>query len=227
MALKVFGTGQGRTGTTSLKLALEHLGFGKCYHMFELMAHPEQIVYFEKAERGEKVDWDKLFEGYQSACDMPVIRYYQDILKRYPDAKLIHTTRDPDSWYKSMMSTIFWALNPSIGRKLNMMIRLPFSKTLRKRLRILKYNGKMVKSFFGDDLHNKAKVLEHFNHYNQQVLASIPADKILIYDVKTGWEPLCKYLGVPVPSIPFPKSNTKDEFIYKVKNMLGQKKISL
>ncbi|MEO5907174.1 MAG: sulfotransferase family protein, partial [Saprospiraceae bacterium] len=110
MALKVFGTGQGRTGTTSLKLALEHLGFGKCYHMFELMAHPDQIIYFEKAERGEKVDWDKLFEGYQSACDMPVIRYYEDILKRYPDAKLVHTTRDPDSWYQSMMSTIFWAL---------------------------------------------------------------------------------------------------------------------
>ncbi|MEO5905222.1 MAG: sulfotransferase, partial [Saprospiraceae bacterium] len=119
------------------------------------------------------------------------------------------------------------ALNPSIGRKLNMIIRLPFSKILRKRLRVLKYNGQMVKSFFGNDLHNKEKVLEHFAEYNKRVLAAIPPEKILIYDVKSGWEPLCNFLGVPVPVIPFPKSNTKDEFIYNVRNMLGQDKISL
>src|SRR2546429_655515 len=100
MPLKVIGTGQGRTGTLSLKYALEHLGFGKCYHMLELiMHHPEHVIYFEKAERGEKVDWDEMFVGYQSAVDFPIIIYYEELIKRYPDAKIIHTMRDPESWF--------------------------------------------------------------------------------------------------------------------------------
>src|ERR1017187_9395420 len=100
MPLKVIGTGQGRTGTMSLKLALEELGFGKCYHMYVLIEeHPEDIVYFEKAEKGEQVNWLELFEGYNSAVDFPVIRYYKQIMEKYPDAKLIHTTRDAESWY--------------------------------------------------------------------------------------------------------------------------------
>src|SRR4249920_487544 len=136
MALQVIGTGQGRTGTTSLKNALEHLGFGKCYHMVELLTHPEQVIYFEKAEAGEKVNWDELFEGYHSACDFPIIRYYKQILEHYPDARVIHTMRDPDAWFKSISDTIFWVVKPSIGRMLKMMIRLPFSSALRRRLRV-------------------------------------------------------------------------------------------
>lgn len=225
MALQVFGTGQGRTGTTSLKEALEHLGFGKCYHMYELLTHPQQLIYFEKAERGEEVDWDKLFDGYHSACDFPVIRYYKDILKKYPDAKVIHTTRDPDSWFKSMSNTIFWVTQPSPLRMLKMMIRLPFSSTLRKRLQVLKFNGMMVRKIFGDDLKNKAKVIDIFNEYNKEVLSSVPKEKVLTYDVKEGWEPLCAFLGVPVPDIPFPKSNTTENFVYNVKNKIMKKNL--
>ncbi len=83
MGLKVIGTGQGRTGTTSLKIALEQLGFGKCYHMWELMNNPNELIYFQKAERGENGDWDELFKGYNSACDYPVIRYYKQVLEKY------------------------------------------------------------------------------------------------------------------------------------------------
>ncbi|MFZ1679272.1 MAG: sulfotransferase family protein [Saprospiraceae bacterium] len=225
MALEVFGTGQGRTGTTSLKTALEYLGFGKCYHMYELFLHPEEVVYFEKAERGESVDWEALFNGYRSACDFPVIRYYKDILAKYPEAKVIHTTREPESWFKSVSDTIFWATQPTPLRMLKMMILLPFSSALRKRLRVLKFNGMMVRKVFGEDLKNKSKVINVFNEYNAEVLKSIPRERMLIYDVKQGWEPLCNFLGVPFPSIPFPKSNTTDEFVFNVKNKILKKKL--
>jgi hypothetical protein len=220
MALKVIGTGQGRTGTMSLKLALEELGFSKCYHMYVLIEeHPEEVVYFEKAERGEKVDWDELFKGYLSAVDFPVIRYYKDIAAKYPDAKIIHTTREFESWYESMQKTIFWAMQPGPGRMLKMMIRLPFSSKLRKTLRVLKYNGMMIRKVFGNDLNDKAKVKEVFTQYNKEVLEYFPKERLLVFDVKSGWEPLCKFLNVPVPQTPFPKVNSSNEFINNVKSM--------
>jgi len=225
MGLKVIGTGQGRTGTTSLKIALEQLGFGKCYHMWELMNNPDQLIYFQKAERGENVDWDELFKGYNSACDYPVIRYYKQVLEKYPDAKVIHTMRDAESWFKSCSDTIFWAVKPSFRRLMGMMIRLPFSATLRKRLRIFKFNEIMVGSSFGNDLKNKKKVIDYYNEYNSTILNTIPKEKLLVYDVKTGWEPLCNFLNVAVPSTPFPKSNTKDEFVHNVKHNVMKEKM--
>jgi hypothetical protein len=220
MSLQIIGTGQGRTGTSSLRLALEELGFGKCYHMYVLIQeHPEEIEYFEKAEHGEQVDWDKLFTGYKSAVDFPVIRYYKDIMTKYPDAKIIHTTRDAESWYESMRKTIFWATQPSPGRMLKMMVRLPFSPMLRKQFRVLKFNGMMIRKVFGNNLNDKAKVLEVFHQWNADVLNFIPKEKLLVYDVKSGWEPLCKFMNVPVPSTPFPKVNSSEEFIGNVKSL--------
>jgi hypothetical protein len=220
MSLQIIGTGQGRTGTSSLKLALEQLGFGKCYHMYVLIKEkPEEIEYFEKAERGEEVDWDKLFTGYKSAVDFPVIRYYKDLMAKYPQAKIIHTTRDPESWYESVSNTIFWATQPTPLRMLKMMVRLPFSLTLRKQLRVLKFNGMMIRKVFGNNLNDKAKVIEVFNQWNADVLNFVPKENLLIYDVKSGWEPLCKFLNVPVPSTLFPKVNTTEEFIGNVKSI--------
>ena len=225
MALQVIGTGQARTGTTSLKAALEQLGFGKCYHMWELMNNPDQLIYFEQAERGENINWDELFTGYLSACDYPVIRYYKQMLKKYPDAKIIHTVRDADSWFKSCTETVFWAIKPSFSRLFSMLIRLPFSPTLRKRLRILKFNALMVHSTFGKDLKNKEKVIDYYNKYNAEVLSNIPKEKLLVYNVKSGWEPLCNFLNVPIPSTPFPRSNTKDDFVHHVKHNIMKKKM--
>src|SRR4051812_7397946 len=112
MPLQIIGSGMGRTGTHSLKLALEMLGFDKCYHMAELFQHPEQVTYFERAERGEQVSWEALFQGYRSAVDYPVARYYKQLMSYYPDAKIIHTVRDAESWYQSASQTIIWASKP-------------------------------------------------------------------------------------------------------------------
>src|SRR5436190_108289 len=108
--LKVIGSGYPRTGTSSLKTALERLGFGPCHHMEELFAHPRQITEWLEVAGGGTPDWDRLFDGYASACDFPSQHWYREILGRYPDAKVILTVRDPESWYTSMLATI-WAIS--------------------------------------------------------------------------------------------------------------------
>lgn len=219
MALKVIGTGLGRTGTHSLKIALEQLGFGKCYHMVELLNNPAGLKHFEEAERGENTDWDSLFQGYLSAVDYPVARYYKPLLTKYPDAKVVHTTRDPEAWYESCKNTIFWASKPSAGRILSMMVRMPFSPAIRKRLPVLKYNGSLIDLEFGKDLNDKAKVVDYFKKRDEEILKTVPKDRLIVFNVKEGWEPLCRFLNVPVPSTPFPVSNTTEEFRNNVKNM--------
>ncbi len=223
MSLKILGTGMGRTGTHSLKIALEQLGFGKCYHMVELFQHPEDLKYFEQAENGKSVNWDELFKEYNSAVDYPVARYYKQIANYYPDAKIIHTIRDAESWYQSASDTIFWASKPSSGRILKMIVNLPFSRESRRRLPVLKFNGKMLEREFGKDLKDKKRVIQRFNDHNEEVINVISKERMLIFDPKSGWEPLCKFLNVPAPSTPFPKSNTKEEFI-KNAELIGKGK---
>jgi len=226
MPLKVIGTGMGRTGTHSLKLALEQLGFGKCYHMFELFQNPAGLAYFKKAESGKEVDWDTLFSGYSSAVDYPVVRYHKQVMKKYPDAKIIHTVRDPEAWYQSASETIFWASKPSIGRKLQMMARMPFSSALRKRFPVLIFDGKLLDREFGTDLKNKKAVIQKYNDYNESVVKNIPKQNLLVYNLKEGWQPLCNFLDVPVPSAPFPKSNTREDFMSMVKNIAAGKDLT-
>jgi hypothetical protein len=219
MPLKIIGTGMGRTGTHSLKLALEQLGFGRCYHMAELFQNPEGLIYFEKAERGEEVDWDMLFQGYLSAVDYPVTRYYRQLVAKYPEAKVIHTIRDPESWYESASQTIIWASKSSFGRIFKLMVKLPFSPELRKQMPILKFNGKLIEREFGKDYKNKKEVIRRFNQHNDAVMTTIPKEKLLVYNPREGWQPLCSFLGVPVPETPFPQSNKRDEFVKRIKNI--------
>ena len=105
--LKVIGAGLGRTGTESLKKALEQLGFAKCYHMFELMKHPEHLSEWQALRRGQAPNYDFLFEGYASCADFPAAIYYQEFMEKYPEAKVILTVRDPDRWFDSASKTIF------------------------------------------------------------------------------------------------------------------------
>src|SRR5919199_3150253 len=107
MALEVIGAGFGRTGTMSLKVALEELGFGPCYHMTEVFANPKHVKFWEAAARGEPVDWEELFRGYRSSVDWPGAAFYEELMERYPDAKVILTVRDPDRWYESALNTIY------------------------------------------------------------------------------------------------------------------------
>ena len=127
--------------------------------------------------------------------------------------------RDAEAWYESAIETIFWATKPSPGRILNLVVRMPFSPVLRKRLKVMRYDGKMMDKEFGKNLHDKKEVIRRYNAYNDGVLKTVPKERLLLYDVKSGWEPLCSFLNVPVPSVPFPKSNTREEFMKQVQKV--------
>ena len=136
MAIEIIGAGFGRTGTHSLKLALQRLGFSNCYHMDDLVGNPENLHYWEDARDGKHVNWDELFKGYRAAVDFPANMFYKDFMKFYPDAKIILTMRDLENWYKSFGDTIIRQSNPSLKQIVSMSFKLPFNKKLRKQLRV-------------------------------------------------------------------------------------------
>jgi hypothetical protein len=194
MTLKVIGAGYGRTGTMSLKLALEQLGFGPCHHMVEVFAHPESIPLWSDAADG-KADWDAIFQGYVSAVDWPTATFYKELADKYPDAKVILTERDPESWFKSTQATIF-------ARDIPPDTQDPWARMV----------SKVIAQLFDHRMHDKEKVISVFKAHNARVREVIPADRLLVYEVAQGWAPLCDFLGVPVPDGPMPKVNSTEEF---------------
>ena len=135
MTIKIIGAGLGRTRTMSLKAALEELGFGKCYHMKELLETPEQITHWEAAGRGKAVAWDELFAGYRATVDYPACRYWRELMRHYPDTKILLSIRDPDSWCESANNTIY-RVEPGLIERLKVLAKLLFSPRLRYMVRI-------------------------------------------------------------------------------------------
>ena len=208
MALRVIGAGIGRTGTTSLKVALEHLGFGKCYHMQELARHPEHVSTWVNAEKGEKVDWDALFQGFQSAVDLPTYAFYSELMAYYPEARVVLTTREPESWYESASKTIFRIPSRPVLFLFGILSR--FIRRL-KPIRIFIEILPIGRRFFNNDF-SKENVIEVFKRHNETVQQTVPPERLLVFNVKMGWEPLCEFLQVPIPDIPFPYKNPREEF---------------
>ena len=205
MPLKVIGAGLGRTGTLSLKQALEELGFDPCYHMVEVFKHPEHVAVWDLASKGEKVDWEKLFEGYRSAVDWPSCEYFEQQMRIWPDAKVILSVRDPERWYQSALQTIFTVNNVFSGR---LAVFAPKMKPLMAMINRTIWEGKFQGRFEEKDF-----AIGVFNAHNERVKEVVPVEKLLVFDVKEGWEPLCAFLGVPVPEgKPFPHVNDSREF---------------
>ena len=197
MAIEVIGAGFGRTGTMSLKLALEKLGFDRCYHMAEAVGHPEHFPIWSAAQRGERIDWDALLEGYRATVDWPSCNLWQEQLEHWPEAVVILSTRDPESWYQSVMNTIY----PASMRGYDS--GDPFSVWLYDNIWGPLFDGRL------DDRKHTIGVYErHVEH----VIRSAPADGLLVFEAAQGWEPLCRFLDRPVPEEPFPRVNTTEEF---------------
>jgi len=216
MALEVIGAGFGRTGTESLKAALERLGFGPCDHMFELIKSTWRVPYLEALERGDASGVDALFEGFRSAVDFPYAMYYRQLMEAYPHAKVVLTVRDPDAWYESARKTIFRGMPP--GMLLMARIVGLVSKNARGFPRWWAYvDGTLFKGFFQGRMHDKAFMIELFQRWNEEVKATVPSERLLVFEVRQGWEPLCGFLGVDVPSEPFPRSNDGRSFQERAK----------
>ena len=210
--MKVIGAGFGRTGTMSLKVALETLGFDPCYHMTEVFAHPEHTGFWISAWRGEPADWDGVLGGYEAAVDWPACTFYEELMERHPDAKVILSVRDPERWYESVRNTIYElsVVIPRhpiyrIGYKLVSFFVLGGSGNVDLADEII-WQGTFDGSF--EDKHHAIEVFERHNAVVQQ---RVPENRLLVYDVKAGWGPLCEFLGVDVPDEPFPRTNDTAE----------------
>jgi hypothetical protein len=208
MALKIVGAGFGRTGTVSLKDALEKRGFGPCYHMLEVLERPDHIEMWHRLAYGGSIDWDLLFKDFHSAVDWPAARYWRELAGHYPDAKVLLSLRDPESWYKSMNDTIFQGLKTRTPDN----VPQPRGHQSEMARKII------VEDTFGGSL-DKAHAIEVYNRHNEQVRRTIQPDRLLVFEVRQGWEPLCRFLGVAVPDEPFPHLNDTASMQARMKQM--------
>lgn len=193
--LKLINAGLGRTGTTSLKAALDCLGYGPGYHMFDVVSSEERLGQWEKIVcDAESPDWEAVFDGYTSAVDGPCAIYYQQIMAAFPQAKVILTVRDAGRWYQSTYDTLYqFAVNgarsggqPRLFRVVDTMI----------------WSG-----LFDGRFADREYAIEVFRRHNQEVVDHVDPGNLLVYDVRQGWEPLCSFLDVDVPGEIFPHLN--------------------
>lgn len=216
MSLKVIGAGFGRTGTLSLKYALEKLGFNKCYHTSEILKfHPEHVRWWMAAAEGREVEWDELFHGYQATVDFPGCLFYQELLQKYPEAKVILTSRDSHGWYASTEKTIY--SQTTIKRK----IRRPFrALTMKFRpdsdfyIQFARLQNKIIwEGVFSGRFMEKEYAIEMYQKHNDEVREFVPKSQLLEMNISEGWEPLCDFLGVTIPqNVPFPHANRRRMF---------------
>lgn len=196
MALKVIGAGLGRTGTMSLKVALTQLGLGPCYHMIDVWAQmPESLALWEAAARGEP-DWQAIFAGYAATVDYPGCTYWRELMAKYPDAKVVLSTRNPDSWFDSVSTTIFG----------------PFSRrTVAEVGAQTFFEASVLAKIDQQRMNDRAYMTGFFERWNAAVIEEVPSDRLLVFEAKQGWEPLCRFLNVPVPDSPYPRVNSREE----------------
>jgi hypothetical protein len=194
MTLEVIGAGYGRTGTLSLKLALEQLGFGPCFHMSEAIANPACIPGWVEAANG-RPDWEKLFAGYQASVDHPGCAFYRELAAAYPTAKVVLTVRDANDWFESTQATVF-------------------SPTMRARVAdplFKEFLTRTVWGLFGEAIDDRDRMVAEFERHTAEVKSAIAARRLLVFEVSQGWQPLCDFLGVPVPDAAFPRVNSRAE----------------
>ncbi len=195
MSLRVVGAGLGRTGTLSLKLALERLLGAPCYHMVAVFEHPEHIPVWHAAARGEPVDWRALFAGYAAAVDWPVGSFWPEVTAEFPDALILLSTRSAESWWQSASQTIFPASAEAAGTPWHAMWM------------------ELAQSRFTTRLDDRVAAIAAYERHNADVRARAPQQRLVEWTAKDGWGPLCRALGVPVPDEPFPHANSTEEFL--------------
>ena len=183
-----------------MREALDMLGFGPCHHMVEVNASDEQKRLWRGLAGGENADWDRLFAGYNSCVDWPSAHSWRELIQVYPEAKVILTYRSPESWWESFEKTILVGISRASDAA-------SLGVTL---IRDQVFSGKP-----GD----RELALERYRANVEAVKAHVPKERLLVHDLGDGWEPLCRHLGAPVPSEPYPSRNNAGEF---KRNMLDK-----
>lgn len=199
MALKVVGVGVGRTGTYSLKLAINQIGMGACHHMDEVLHNMSKQVPLWSAAAAGKPDWRQIYHGYESAVDWPTACFFRELAEEFPTAKFVLTQRDPEKWANSFGATIYKLLAGKDQAPSEMHAWLEMASNV------------IAKTGFPAGLDHDALV-QAFIAHNEAVKAAIPTSQLLVFEVKQGWGPLCNFLDIPVPPGEFPRTNHREEF---------------
>ena len=198
MALRVVGAGLARTGTMSLRLALQTLLGGPCYHMSEVFPRPDHVTAWHRASLGNPPDWDELLAGFAAAVDWPVSGFWRELSAANPDAVVLLSVREsPEAWWQSASRTVFYAAEREApaGEEAWYAMCLDF-----------------LRARFTEHWRDAEAAMAAYVRHNDEVRAEIPSDRLVEWRPGDGWPPLCAALGVPVPEEPFPHLNTTEEF---------------
>lgn len=209
--MKVLALGVGRTGTASLRIALERLGYLKCYHMMCasvenppdcLMWHDALLAKYDGVGEFGRKEWDQLLGDCQAVCDWPACAFAKELIEAYPNAKVILSTRDVDSWHASVMKTVFWRVSDWEHSFVS-----NFSWAASMYYPML---SKFFQTFFRGDFPNKGKQV-YLDHV-EEIRSLVPPERLLEYQIGDGWGPLCEFLGEDVPDTAFPRGNDMADF---------------
>lgn len=223
MSIKIIGAGFPRTGTTTLKKALETLGYKDTYHFKDLIANPKKLKYWKELENNSNTNFEELFEGFQATVDFPGYPYYKILLEKYPDAKVILTKREFEGWYESTLKTIWKAGPQTVFAKVVLLSKMIFNSKLRHTFLCIKFmRNTHLKKAFDNNFASKKKAKEVFYKHIEDVKKHVPENKLLIYDVAEGWDSLCDFLDLPIPEEDFPHLNKKENFHEMVKSMIKE-----
>jgi hypothetical protein len=210
--VKVIGAGFGRTGTLSTKAALERLGFGPCYHMVEFLKRPQDAPHWMAALRGEAVDWQAVFGTYQATTDWPACNFWRELAQAYPEAGVVLTVRDPERWWQSINSTLF---------SQHMIAALPGADPKSPMAHVGPLAGLLMNRTFDGRTADREHVIRRYEEHNARVREGVPPERLLVFEVAQGWDPLCEFLGVEAPDEPFPHLNEGANFEALVRALRG------
>lgn len=202
MSLRIIGSGFGRTGTRSLKEALEILGHGPCHHMEEVLENPPQVTHWQAVRDGRPVDWPRVFDGYGAQIDWPGAHVWRDLAEAFPQARVIHSIRPDDAWWASFSKTI--------GKLLTVYRDMPLPPHVRDMMEVAEEI--IGQRTFGGRWADRDAALAAYHQRTEDVVSVIPPERLLVFDVAEGWGPLCRFLEVDVPDTPFPHRNVTAEF---------------
>jgi hypothetical protein len=213
--MRVIGAGLPRTGTLTQKLALEQLGLGPCYHWVNVIADLDQVELWDRAMDGE-APWEQVFAGHTCTVDWPGGYFYRELTDAYPEAKVLLSVRDPESWERSFRETI-WTM--SFGRSLMPLLahaRAEVDPRFRRYLELVDRMFWGPQGTFADGHAEPAQLIEQMERHHERVKRAVPPERLLVWQVGEGWEPLCAFLDVPVPDEPLPHANDRGEFVQRV-----------
>jgi len=221
----VIGAGLPRTGTMSMQAALEIILKGPCYHMLQVWEGTEKDWnHWEKTHDGKASDndWKALLEerGFRAGVDYPISHHFETLMRVFPNAKVVLTIRDPQKWYASVKATIFQVrdfVHGTIGLFLQLVGML-------RMVRIANTSSQQKHPGYEHALNTaiaagKDESVKFYTSWVKHVKETVPEERLLVFEVKQGWEPLCKFLNLPIPEQPFPHINDTPAMLWNMKKL--------